>query len=76
MAPRNKTENTLLAIWSQVVKTSKVIQKVANRSNAAHIMMLLFVSLNSVGAYMIAPAYGFITAGICSGIYGYLLGRE
>lgn len=47
-----------------------------NRANAAHVCMILFVLFNSTGAWLIAPQYGLITAGICSGIYGYLLGNE
>lgn len=52
------------------------LRKAANRANAAHVMMICFVLFNSVGAWIIAPQYGFITAGVCSGIYGYLLGNE
>jgi hypothetical protein len=47
-----------------------------NRANAAHVCMILFVLLNSAGAWLIAPQYGLITAGVCSGMYGYLLGNE
>jgi hypothetical protein len=51
-------------------------RKAMNRANAAHIFMISFVLFNSVGAWLIAPQYGLITAGVCSGIYGYLLGNE
>jgi hypothetical protein len=51
-------------------------RKAMNRGNAAHMFMIFFVSFNSVGAWLIAPQYGFITAGVCSGLYGYLLGNE
>lgn len=39
-------------------------------------MMILFVLLNAAGAWIIAPQFGLITAGVCSGLYGFLLGRE
>ena len=38
--------------------------------------MLAFILLTGVGAYMILPAAGFITAGVTCGVYGYLLGSE
>lgn len=38
--------------------------------------MLAFILLTGVGAYMILPAVGFITAGVACGLYGYLLGSE
>lgn len=59
---------------ASTVKTK--MGKVATRANCAHVLMLFFVSFNTIGAWIFAPQYGFITAGICSGIYGYLLGNE
>lgn len=46
------------------------------RSVTANIMMLSFIIMTSVGAALLLPAAGFITAGICCGIFGYLLGSE
>lgn len=64
---RIKTKYTALALWWRSKQT---------RPNAAHLMMILFVSFNTAGAWIIAPQYGLITAGVCTGIYGFLLGRE
>lgn len=46
------------------------------RATAAHFFMLTFIVLTGIGAYMIFPAAGFIAAGICSGLFGFLLGSE
>lgn len=46
------------------------------RALTADAFMLGFILLTGVGAYMILPAAGFITAGITCGLYGYLLGSE
>ena len=46
------------------------------RAISADIFMLAFILLTGVGAYMILPAAGFITAGVTCGVYGYLLGSE
>jgi hypothetical protein len=55
----------------------KVRFKLLNwRSAAANLMMLSFIIMTSVGAALITPAAGFITAGVCCGIFGYLLGSE
>jgi len=43
---------------------------------SANAFMLSFILLTGVGAYMILPAAGFITAGVASGLYGYLLGSD
>jgi hypothetical protein len=64
---RVKPIYTAISTWWQAKRT---------RGNAAHVLMILFVSFNTTGAWIIAPQYGLITAGVCSGIYGFLLGRE
>lgn len=46
------------------------------RALTADVFMLGFILLTGLGAYMILPAAGFITAGITCGLYGYLLGSE
>lgn len=46
------------------------------RATAAHCFMLTFIVLTGIGAYMILPAAGYITAGICCGLFGFLLGSE
>lgn len=64
---RIKTKYAALRLWWGAKKT---------RGNAAHLLMILFVSFNTAGAWIIAPQYGLITAGVCTGMYGFLLGRE
>jgi hypothetical protein len=51
-------------------------QFIVQRSLLAHLLMVLFVVLPSVGAGLIAPPVGLIVAGVGCGIYGYLLGSE
>ncbi len=46
------------------------------RALSANTFMLGFILLTGVGAYMILPAAGFITAGVTCGLYGYLLGSD
>jgi len=46
------------------------------RGFAANVFMVSFILLTSVGAAMLLPAAGFITAGIACGVFGYLLGSE
>jgi hypothetical protein len=46
------------------------------RETFAYLFMLSFIILSSIGAAFIYPPAGLITAGVASGIFGYLLGRE
>ena len=46
------------------------------RAILAYILMLFFVVSTSLGAGLVYFPAGFITLGITSGIYGYLLGSE
>lgn len=46
------------------------------RSIAANFFMLSFILMTSVGAGLLLPAAGFITAGIACGLFGYLLGSD
>ncbi len=46
------------------------------RTMAADTLMITFIVLTSIGAYMIAPPVGLITGGACCGLYGFLLGSE
>ena len=46
------------------------------RALSADLLMITFVVFTGIGAYMILPAAGFITAGICCGVYGFLLGSD
>lgn len=52
------------------------LRKLRWRSIAANFFMLSFILMTSVGAGLLLPAAGFITAGITCGLYGYLLGSE
>ncbi len=46
------------------------------RRIVAYVLMGAFVTLTSVGAFLVYPPAGFITAGIGCGIYAYLLGAN
>lgn len=46
------------------------------RQNFAYALMAAFICLTSTGAFLIYPPSGFIVAGICCGIYAYLLGAN
>jgi hypothetical protein len=49
---------------------------IIQRSLVAHLLMVLFIVLTSIGAGLIAPPVGLIVAGANCGLYGYLLGSE
>lgn len=57
-------------------KFLRTMSEKATRSNAAHCMMISSVILTSAGTWLISAKYGLITAGVTSGVYGYLLGSE
>jgi len=46
------------------------------RETFAYLFMISFIILTSVGAAFVYPPAGLMTAGVASGIFGYLLGRE
>lgn len=46
------------------------------RRITANMLMVSFILLTSVGAALLLPAAGFITAGVTCGVFGYLLGSE
>lgn len=46
------------------------------RAVIANLLMLSFILMTSIGVFLIFPPAGFITAGICCGAFGYLLGSE
>jgi hypothetical protein len=52
------------------------LRTVFNRGTFAYLMMLSFILFTTVGAALVYPPAGFITAGIACGLFGYLLGRE
>ena len=76
MAPKRKTNPVLVWFQRRRLTIASTTKRIGTRANAAHFMMFCFVLFNSIGAWMIEPQYGLITAGICAGIYGYLLGSE
>jgi len=58
------------------MKLSKILNARLTRANAAHGLMASFVIFTSVGIAMIAPPIGLVSLGVCSGLYGFLLGRD
>jgi hypothetical protein len=55
---------------------ASALAKYKTREFAAYLLMLLFVTCSTVGAFLIFPPAGFITLGVTSGIYAYLLGSD
>lgn len=52
------------------------IAQKANRPNFANLLMICFILFTGIGAGLIFPPAGLITAGVTCGIFGYLLGAE
>lgn len=50
--------------------------RLLNRRSAANFFMLSFIIFTSIGAGLITPPLGLITAGVTSGVFGFLLGLE
>jgi hypothetical protein len=76
--PRFAYDRLVLTMVSEV-KVKKFFVKLGaklTRAFAAHCFMLTFIVLTGIGAYMILPGAGFITAGISCLLYGFLLGSE
>ncbi len=46
------------------------------REFAAYLLMSLFVTCTTVGAFLIYLPAGFVTLGVTSGLYAYLLGSD
>lgn len=47
-----------------------------NRNTFANLLMVSFIIFTSIGAGLIFPPAGLITAGVTCGILGFLLGSE
>lgn len=47
-----------------------------NRNTFANLLMVSFIMFTSIGAGLIFPPAGLITAGVACGILGFLLGSE
>jgi hypothetical protein len=52
------------------------IKNRANRSTFANLLMLCFIIFTSIGAGLIFLPAGWVVAGVCCGIFGFLLGSE
>lgn len=50
--------------------------KYLTRTNAAYLLMVLFVVCSAVGAALIFFPAGLIVLGVTSGLYAYLLGSD
>jgi hypothetical protein len=74
------TEEVDVKVSSKVkVSLKKFLLFVRNlnlRALTANLLMFSFILMTSIGAFLIFPAAGFITAGVCCGVFGYLLGSE
>lgn len=52
------------------------MKNLLNRSVAAHVLMAAGILLIGFGVSILSLGWGLATAGLCCGIYGYLLGAE
>lgn len=58
------------------MKLQQIFTTRPTRANAAHLLMISFVICTSGGIAIIALPAGLISLGVCSGLYGFLLGRD
>ena len=58
------------------MKLKQFLKARMTRANAAHTLMISFVICTSAGIAFIVPPLGLISLGVCSGLYGFLLGRD
>lgn len=47
-----------------------------SRASAANLLMIAFILLSGVGAFMIYPPAGFIVGGAACGLFGFILGLD
>lgn len=52
------------------------IGRLFTRGTAANVLMLSFIIFTSIGAGLITPPLGLVTAGVTCGVFGFLLGLE
>lgn len=61
-------------------KVSEAWRRFANkafsRASAANLLMIAFILLSGVGAFMIYPPAGFIVGGAACGLFGFILGLD
>lgn len=55
---------------------SRVTNKAFSRASAANLLMIAFILLSGVGAFMIYPPAGFIVGGAACGLFGFILGLD
>lgn len=46
------------------------------RGTAANLLMIAFIMLTGIGAFLIYPPIGFIVGGVGCGVFGFILGLE
>lgn len=67
----------MLSSLEKPKKMAKIIGILTSRQFLAHMLMMCFVVLPSVGVAMLYTlGAGLIVAGASAGVYGYLLGRD
>lgn len=59
-----------------LVALRKATKIMFSRPSIANYLMFSFILLSALGAGMIYVPAGLITAGVCCGLFGYLLGSE
>jgi len=46
------------------------------RSRAANLLIASFIIMTTIGAFIFSIPAGFVVAGVCCGVVGYILGLE
>jgi hypothetical protein len=77
MSQKLSTKNSLkIAFTKTRSKLSQNARRIFTRGSVANLLMFSFILLSALGAGMIYVPAGLITAGVCCGLFGYLLGSE
>jgi len=73
---RKRARGVNLFINQRIAKILTALKKTSNRRTFANLLMFCFILFTSIGAGMIFLPAGWVVAGVCCGIFGFLLGLE
>ena len=80
MKPKEKRPSVGVSLKTAMRKSLEMLKKASsrlfNRASAANVLMIAFIIMTSVGAWLIYPPIGLIVGGVGCGIFGYILGLE
>lgn len=78
--PKQKLTNAVKKIAKSPLRFFSLLASFAkakaNRATSANLLMICFIIFTSIGAGMIFFPAGWVVAGVCCGIFGFLLGSE